>query len=76
MAVKVFTFNGINGLGVVPVPGLKVGDLVIAIMIAETGFKEARFAEFVVTNGELFQTGAVDFSTTSLKALVQRDAVF
>lgn len=70
MARRVISFTGRDGTGVIPVPGLRVGDKII-VNSTIGGVVAASFAHFVFEDDELMQSEAADLSSTSFYLLVE-----
>lgn len=80
------TFNGATAAGNISIPSLKAGDLLlVAVSLAVVSndvtnatlgqdFSGA-FPKMVLTDGELFQLAASDFSSVSFVALFEREVM-
>lgn len=82
MAIRIVNFFGNNGVGVIAVPGLKSGDVVVSVAGTDaslgtpTGSDQSnRFAKFVQVHGELLQINASDLTAAGFMAVLQRDVV-
>jgi hypothetical protein len=83
MARKVVTFAGINGSGIISVPGVRVGDQILSIVfsasapggiIAGAQISSA-FANFALVGGEILQVQNSDFTALTFAALLEREVM-
>jgi hypothetical protein len=84
MARLLVTFSGATAAGLVSIASLKAGDAVLmvlanaadATLAIPLGYDlSGGFSKLVLTDGELLQTAATDYSTLSLSALIEREAM-
>jgi hypothetical protein len=79
MARKVVSFTGLATNGNVAIPGLHVGDQVLAVMITAGSTPGTLYTQFfgafVVTAAQLIQMGAGDVSAITFAALIDRQVI-
>ncbi len=66
------TFNGGTGLGSVSVPGVKVGDVVLAIHHGSGTWDTTTFRPYVGTDDTFVQADPTDYSAITFTAVVAR----
>ena len=76
MAVKLVTFNGLASAGTISVPGLKIGDRMIALQESNgTYIPIGGWSQIITVKDELMQSATGDNSSLSFVALFERDVV-
>jgi len=79
MARKVVSFTGLAADGNVSIPGLHVGDQVLAVLVTAGTppgpLYNQFFGAFVITAAELIQHGLGDASALTFSALIDRQII-
>jgi hypothetical protein len=71
-ALRFHRFEGLNGAGSIPLPNVKEGDLVSAVVgiVGVTGNQAAKFESVITVDGYLQQTSALDLSDKYYRAYI------
>lgn len=74
MARTVYHFSGLASAGPVPVPGVRMGDTVIAVLKTSSDFSggASSFLPFVLVDDQVQQTENDDLSAVTYAAVIER----
>ena len=76
MAIVFVSFAGINGTGIISVPGLRIGDRVLNVAQAPNNSQVLNvMAQFVTVDDEITQSSLFDLSGNTYFAILDRQVV-